>query len=339
MSKRKSFSIESSLSNALSASMEAAKNYSGELNIEIIQLKNIKLDPNNPRLQSLSIEDLNSPNENLSAEKKKERERLESLAVSIKNQGVLNPIIVYKDVEKYQLIAGERRTLASMIAGKSDIPARILNEKPSLLKIGLLQWIENIERKDLKLWEKIINFEKICYEFAADKNSNIEDLKFQEVAEMVGLSYTVTICYKNVMLGSEVIKNAVKNNLIRNLEKASIIAKAPLEAQEKLIAICKSDISIEKLREHVSKFQKEAKSVMFPAKTKGAPGRLGTQILLGSTKSVSVAKLILESILKEKQFREIANKVGQIDWESYNDINKAFRTVLSELEKISQGSY
>jgi ParB family chromosome partitioning protein len=338
MSKRKSFSIESSLANALSASMEAAKNYGGDLNVEIIQLKNIKLDPKNPRIQSLNIDDLKLNEKYLSEEKKKEKERLESLAISIKNQGVINPIIVYKDIDKYQLIAGERRTLASILAGKSDIPARILNEKPSALKVGLLQWIENIERKDLGLWEKIINFEKICYEYAADRNVNIEALKFQEVAEMVGLSYTVTIYYKNVMLGSDLIRKAVKNNLIRNLEKASIIAKAPLEIQEKLIAICESGTSIETLRGLVNKLQAEMTPIVSFVKPKGSPGRSGTQILLGSTKNINVAKLILESVLKVKQFREIADKVGQINWESYNDISKAFRTMLSELEKKSQES-
>ena len=78
--------------------------------------------------------------------------------------------MVYKHGEKYRLIAGERRTLASILAGKADIQAKILDARPDELKISLLQWIENIERKDLSLWERLNNLEKIVHAYAESKN-------------------------------------------------------------------------------------------------------------------------------------------------------------------------
>ena len=73
-------------------------------------------------------------------------ESIKELSDSIKEQGVLTPLLVRRNGDGFELIAGERRTLASILAGKEDIPAKILTVKPSSLKISLLQWIENIER-------------------------------------------------------------------------------------------------------------------------------------------------------------------------------------------------
>ena len=62
--------------------------------------------------------------------------------------------MVYKLGEKYRLVAGERRTLASII-GQDRYSAKILDSKPTDLKISLLQWIGNVERSDLSLWERL----------------------------------------------------------------------------------------------------------------------------------------------------------------------------------------
>ena len=67
--------------------------------------------------------------------KLKELESLQSLANSIKEQGIINPIIVYKHGEKYRLIAGERRTFASVLAKKSISKLRFWMENQMKLKL------------------------------------------------------------------------------------------------------------------------------------------------------------------------------------------------------------
>jgi ParB family chromosome partitioning protein len=140
MAKKKVFNIGSALSSGLSETIKAAHNYSGELRVDVIPIKKIEVDPDNPRDLLIALEDLYlgiSPSDTNFARKTNEQESLETLALSIKEQGIINPIIVYKHGEKYRLIAGERRTLASIMAGKVDIQAKILETKPSELKISI----------------------------------------------------------------------------------------------------------------------------------------------------------------------------------------------------------
>ena len=158
MAKKKVFSIGSSLAEGLEQTIESAQNYASELYVEVIPLNKLELDIENPRDLALTFEDVKSGTKPLDPQytrKNEELESLQSLANSITSQGIINPITVYKNGDKYKLIAGERRSLASIIAGNNNIQARILNEKPNELKISLLQWIENIERKDLTLAETI----------------------------------------------------------------------------------------------------------------------------------------------------------------------------------------
>ena len=76
-----------------------------------------------------------------------DEESLNELAESIKGIGVLEPIIVKKSIKGYELIAGERRTKASRIAGMETIPAIIKDyTDQEMMEIAIL---ENIQREDL----------------------------------------------------------------------------------------------------------------------------------------------------------------------------------------------
>lgn len=86
-------------------------------------------------------------------------ESIEALADSIKEHGVIQPIVVRNIGDKYEIIAGERRYKASVLAGKQTIPAIItdLNEKDSA-EVAI---IENVQRKDLTPIEEAISYKKI----------------------------------------------------------------------------------------------------------------------------------------------------------------------------------
>ena len=87
---------------------------------------------------------------------------LNELATSIKEHGVVQPIIVKKSIKGYELIAGERRTKASLIAGKETIPAivRDFNDQ-EMMEIAL---IENIQRENLNPIEEAEAFKNIIKE-------------------------------------------------------------------------------------------------------------------------------------------------------------------------------
>ena len=185
--KRKAFSIGSSLTQGLEETVAAAKNHSGELRIEIIPISKIELDPDNPRKLELSMADVInglSKDDPSYAQKLQEKKNLETLGKTIKDQGLINPILVYKNGDVYRLIAGERRTLASLTNGEKTIQAKILDGKPEQLKISLLQWIENVERADLSLWERLQNLEKIANSYLGAKNIILEDLTLEKFANI-----------------------------------------------------------------------------------------------------------------------------------------------------------
>lgn len=86
-------------------------------------------------------------------------EALRELSISIKEHGVIQPIIVRKIGDKYEIIAGERRYKASTIAGLTKIPAIIRNmDDKEASKVALL---ENLQRKDLTAIEEARTYQKI----------------------------------------------------------------------------------------------------------------------------------------------------------------------------------
>lgn len=107
------------------------------------------------------------------------RETIEDLSKSIKEHGVIEPLIVTKSKEegKYELIAGERRLEASKLAGLKTIPAVIKEASPQqMLELAV---VENIQRADLNPLEEGMAFEQLAVEFK---------LSHVEISEKVGLS-------------------------------------------------------------------------------------------------------------------------------------------------------
>ena len=102
---------------------------------------------------------------------------LKELAVSIKEHGVIQPIIVRKVNDKYEIIAGERRYKASALAGLTKIPAiiRDLDDKETS-KVALL---ENLQRKNLNPLEEARTYQKIL---------EIDEMTQEELAKTMGKS-------------------------------------------------------------------------------------------------------------------------------------------------------
>lgn len=107
------------------------------------------------------------------------KEPLEELASSIKENGLLQPILVreYQDSGRYQIIAGERRFRASKIAGLSEIPVIILDKDDQ--KVAEISLIENIQREDLNPIEEALAFKALIEDY---------NLTQEELSEKIGKS-------------------------------------------------------------------------------------------------------------------------------------------------------
>ena len=123
---------------------------------------------------------------------------IQELSDSIKKYGVIQPIVVRKIGDKYEIIAGERRYKASVMAGKTTIPAIIsdLNDKDSV-EIAL---IENVQREDLTPIEKAISYRKIL---------DMGYMNQEELAEKIGKSQSAIADTLRLLTLSEEVQEAL----------------------------------------------------------------------------------------------------------------------------------
>lgn len=129
----------------------------------------------NEVIEKLKITEV-EPNRN-QPRKNFDEEALEELAESIKRYGVIQPIIVVKKEDYYEIVAGERRWRASKKAGLKEIPAIIREgDERKNKEIAL---IENVQREDLNAYEKALGIKELMDEY---------ELTQQEVAEILGKS-------------------------------------------------------------------------------------------------------------------------------------------------------
>lgn len=167
---------------------------------------------------------------------------LEELAASIKEHGVLQPIIVKKSIKGYELVAGERRTKASKLAGLTTIPAIIKDfTDQEMMDIALL---ENIQREDLTPIEIAIAFKKYL-----DGTSLTQD----ELAKKFGKSRS----YITNLLGLLSLPKSVRDLINQGkLSQSHARVLSKLENQELVLnlsdKIITDDISVRELEKLAS---------------------------------------------------------------------------------------
>ena len=158
-----------------------------------------------------------------------DKEHLEELSNSIKERGVVQPIIVRKSNQssgKYEIIAGERRWLASQNAGLHEIPAVIIEADD--LKSLEFAIVENVQRHDLNSIEEAQGYQRLMDEFGYDQD---------KVAKFIGKSRAhVANCIRLLSLPNDVIKLIETDQLSQGhakilvgLENAYLFAKKIIE--------------------------------------------------------------------------------------------------------------
>jgi len=337
MAKKKVFQISNALTEGLEETVIAAHNYTGELRIEVISLKKIELDPDNPRDLILTFHDV--MNDILKADpnytrKIQEKNSLQTLANSIIEQGIINPIVVYKHHDKYRLIAGERRTLASLIAGKSDIQAKILDSKPDELKISLLQWIENIERKDLSLWERLKNLEKMIAAHLKRKSGAPTECRATDLSRLLGCSLPHAMNYLAVLQADNQVKALIQQHQIKNLEKAALIAAIKSEEIKQVaMTACLAGATLKKLKSIV--VQEKLKRHTPPSsRLLNNRGRQSTLVNLGTTRNKNAVRVIIDAVLQQKDFMYLKQDFSTVNWSDYKTVSDTFKQLLKTLEQV-----
>ena len=175
----------------------------------------------------LSISDLVS--NRFQPRKNFDENNLQDLTNSIKERGIIQPIIVRKsseNISKYEIIAGERRWLAAQKAGLHEVPVVITDVDD--LKSLEFAIIENVQRNDLNAIEEAHGYQRLIQEFSYDQ---------EKVAEFIGKSRShITNSLRLLMLPDAVLKlieakkiTAGHAKILVGLDNAEFVAKKIIE--------------------------------------------------------------------------------------------------------------
>ena len=167
---------------------------------------------------------------------------LKELAISIKEHGVIEPIIV-RPVKngKYEIIAGERRCKASALAGKTKIPAiiRDLDDKESS-KVAL---IENLQRKNLNPIEEARTYQKIL---------EIDQMTQEELAKTMGKSQSAVANKIRLLTLPEEIQDALLKEKISERHARSLLTVPNIQEQKDLLKkVIDNKMSVKSLEEEI----------------------------------------------------------------------------------------
>lgn len=336
MKKRKQFGISADLSRGFSETISAVENNTGETRYTIVSLDRIERDPENPRELAITEADFSpksiQANDPDCKRKKAELLELEELASTIKEQGVLQPIILYHYSDKYRIIAGERRFLASLLAGKTEIQAKIYDKKPSSYDIRVLQWVENNARKNLSLKDTLKNIQQIVDEY--QKENPQLPVNAATLAKLIGKSETMARRYLSILnAGSEVRQAINEGSLLDSRAAEMISAVKSNKDRQALLNSVKGNDGLKEVRGHIAAL-KANNHAAAPVKTKqDSRGRAQTRINLGASKNPFVVKTLIESVLENKQFTDLKSTYVNVNWNDLKSVNSAFKELINTLEK------
>lgn len=332
MSKKKRFGVSEALSRGLSETIHVVENNLGIFRNVVLPLSRLELDPDNPRKLTIGLADIQKnlqKNDPAYEKKAAELEKLNELASTIESSGIINPIVVYKRGEYYRIVAGERRFLASHIAGKTEIEARVFNNKPRAFELKLIQWIENTAREDLTLYERINNIREIIHEYTIQQGT--VDLTGTLLKKITGLSLSQATYYLTVLNAPEEILQKVNDGLIRSLDKAAIIAGIScLETRKQALSACIEGCSLKELRKIAARPKQQLKKKISLIKAK--PGRSLSRVNMGFTFNTGVVQTIVESVLKQVEFKHYKDIFLKVNWDHVDQSTHAFKKLIEILE-------
>ena len=167
-------------------------------------------------------------------------EALQELSESIKQHGIVQPLVVAKKDDYYEIIAGERRWRAAKLAGLKEVPVVIKDYSPQeIMEVAL---IENIQREDLNPVEEARAYENLIKEY---------NLKQEELAQRVSKSRSaITNSLRLLNLSDEVLDMLMEETISSGHARALLALKdkdQQLQVAEKIISDKLSVREIEKI--------------------------------------------------------------------------------------------
>ena len=243
--------------------MGAPKKGLGSKGLGLEALLNSKMNELNEKTQETGVFEVDidkiEPNKN-QPRKIFEENALEELAESIKEHGVIQPIILKKINSGYEIIAGERRWRASKIAGIKKIPAVVKNIDD--LKAFETALVENLQREGLNPMEEAKSYKRLIEEFS---------LSQEEAAKKVGKSRSVVANVMRLLNLDERVQIFISENKLSNGHGRALLGisdnNIQFETAEKIIqeelSVRKTEKLVKKITENNNKDKKEKREIKF----------------------------------------------------------------------------
>tara|TARA_B100000795_G_scaffold227714_1_gene184147 strand:- start:2302 stop:3150 length:849 start_codon:yes stop_codon:yes gene_type:complete len=246
----------------------------GETNVEI-------------NINKLSVSDLVS--NKFQPRKIFDEDRLQDLTNSIKERGIIQPIIVRKsadDSSKYEIIAGERRWLAAQKAGLHQVPV-VITEADDLKSLEFAI-VENVQRNDLSAIEEARGYRRLIEEFSYDQ---------EKVAQFIGKSRSHIANFLRLLSLPESVLKLIENNkltpghakILVGLNNAEFIANKIIE---KSLSVRQAE-SFVKIFKTKKIFLKSPKDANIQVLESSITEKIGLNVLIKNTKN-NTGSLVIE---------------------------------------------
>ena len=232
-------------------------------------------------INKLSISDLVS--NKFQPRKIFDEDNLQDLTNSIKERGIIQPIIVRKssdDNSKYEIIAGERRWLAAQKAGLHEVPV-VITEADDLKSLEFAI-VENVQRKDLNPIEEAESYKKLIDDFSYDQ---------EKVSKFIGKSRSHIANFLRLLSLPREVLNFIKSNeltvghakILVGLENALFVAKKIIE---KKLSVRQAEnlVKIFKTRKF---FIKKPKDINLQSLENSIREKIGLNVLIKNKKNNS----------------------------------------------------
>ncbi len=181
-------------------------------------------------------------------------ETISELASSIKEKGILQPLVVRTISGGYEIIAGERRWRAAQRAGITRVP--IIIKEATDREVLELALIENLQREDLNPIEEAVAYQQLIDEF---------ELTHEDVSRQIGKDRsTITNQLRLLKLPEEAKKALIAGDITAGHARAILSIESSAEAREALKAIQKQKLSVRKTEQLIQNISKRKKKDAKP---------------------------------------------------------------------------
>ena len=230
----------------------------------------------NDILRNLKITEV-EPNRN-QPRKRFDEEALEELSNSIKEYGLIQPIVVSKEDDYYQIIAGERRWRASKLAGLKEIPAIIRDSDDR--KNAEIALIENIQREDLNPYEKAVGIKNLMKDYG---------LRQEDVAKKLGKSRSAIANSVRILnLEPRVLEFAKEGKLSEGHCKSLLSITDPERQYKTAVQMIERNATVRQLEKavkvKVSKEEQDRNHILYRDIENTFQGFFGTKVRLDAGK-------------------------------------------------------